>query len=60
MFDTVIVVAIVAIAAFFVGRRLYRSFTAKQSGCGCGGCGQSCGCSDIADSPGKNNCCGSR
>jgi hypothetical protein len=60
MLDTIIVVAIVAIAAFFVGRRILRSFTAKQPGCGCGGCGQSGSCSGIKDSPDQHDCCGSR
>ncbi|WP_207259711.1 FeoB-associated Cys-rich membrane protein [Desulfovibrio sp. Huiquan2017] len=60
MLDTIIVGAIIAIAAFFVGRRLLRSFTAKQPSCGCGGCGQSGSCSGAKDGPGKHDCCGSR
>jgi hypothetical protein len=60
MFDTIIVVAIVAVAAFFVGRKILRTFTARQPACGCSGCGQSCSCSGIKDSPGANDCCGSR
>jgi hypothetical protein len=60
MLDTIIVVAIVAIAAFFVGRRIMRSFTSGQSTCGCGGCGQSGSCGGSGGSQDKNNCCGSR
>lgn len=42
MWDTVLVVAVVVIAAVVVGRRIIRSFTAPASSCGCG-CGSSCG-----------------
>ncbi|WP_207263882.1 FeoB-associated Cys-rich membrane protein [Desulfovibrio sp. Huiquan2017] len=37
--DTVIAVIVILIAAFFVGRKIYRQATAK------GGCGGGCGCS---------------
>ena len=70
MLDTIIVAAIIAVAAFFVGRRLYRTFSGKQAGCGCGqsgscGCSQSGACgSDLSGSdqkdPGKSSCCGCR
>lgn len=57
MIDTVIVIVIVAVAAAFVGRKLYRQFTAKSSGCGCSGCGQVKQCSDIQDRPESRSCC---
>ncbi|WP_319467431.1 FeoB-associated Cys-rich membrane protein [uncultured Pseudodesulfovibrio sp.] len=50
MIDTILVGFIVAIAAFFVGRKLYRQFTAKTPFCGCSGCGQNSCCSS------KGNC----
>lgn len=43
--DTILVLAIVTVAALYVGRMLYRRFTAKDIGCGCGcsgGCGGGC------------------
>jgi len=60
MLDTIIVVAIIAVAAYFVGRRLFRTFTAKQPSCGCSGCGQSGSCSGSKDGPGGNCGCDPR
>ncbi|EGB14002.1 hypothetical protein DND132_0787 [Pseudodesulfovibrio mercurii] len=60
MLDTIIVGAIVAVAAFFVGRRLLRSFSAKHPSCGCSGCGQSGSCSGMKDGPDRRDCCGPR
>ncbi len=41
--DTILVLAIVTVAALYVGRMFYRRFTARDIGCGCsGGCGGGC------------------
>lgn len=61
MFDTIIVVAIVAVAAYYVGRRLLKPFTSKQASCGCSGCGQSGSCGgSIKDGPDRPGCCDSK
>lgn len=57
MLDTILVIAIVAIAALYVGRRLYRQFSAKTPSCGCSGCGQARQCGSIKDAPGKPEGC---
>jgi hypothetical protein len=49
MIETTIVIAIVATAAFLIGRSLYRGVSGKRSGTGCG-CGDSCPASDKCDS----------
>lgn len=58
MLDVILVGIVVAAAAFFVGRRVYRQITTKEVGCGCSGCGQSgtcpssqstSGCSELED-----------
>jgi hypothetical protein len=59
MWETIILTLIIAACAFFIGRRFYRQFTGKQTGCGggCGGCGKSAtsdDCSSKADFPEKN------
>jgi len=58
--QTIIVFLIVALALFFVGRRLYGSFKQdSQTGCGCGcsGCSLKSGCGEaagqIGQSPGR-------
>lgn len=51
--DTVIAVIVILIAAFFVGRKIYRQATAK-SGCGCG-----CGCSGGKAEDSSGSCGGS-
>lgn len=38
MLDTILVSAIVLVAAIYVGRRIYRQFTSGESSCGCSGC----------------------
>ena len=60
MLDTIIVAAVIIVAAFFVGRRLIRPFLAKETSCGCSGCGNTGCCSTRQDSPDKHDCCGSR
>ncbi|MGE4192514.1 MAG: FeoB-associated Cys-rich membrane protein [Pseudodesulfovibrio sp.] len=61
MLDTIIVIAIVCVAAYFVGRRFLRPFTSKQASCGCSGCGQSGSCCGSSkDGPEKSDCCGPR
>ncbi|ADU63011.1 MAG: FeoB-associated Cys-rich membrane protein [Pseudodesulfovibrio sp.] len=54
MSDTILVAAIVLVAAGYVGRRIYRQFTAKSASCGCGGCG---GCSGTQDRNETRSCC---
>lgn len=57
MIDTLLVGAIVLVAALYVGRRLYNQFTAKPNACGCSGCGQAGSCGTIQDSPGTHAEC---
>jgi hypothetical protein len=47
--DTAIAVIVILIAAFFVGRKIYRQATAK------GGCG--CGCSGGSDGKTEDSSC---
>ncbi|WP_083863056.1 FeoB-associated Cys-rich membrane protein [Pseudodesulfovibrio piezophilus] len=56
MLDSIIVGAIVLLAAFFVGKRLYKQFSSKSSACGCSGCGDSGCCSSIKSSPDSHSC----
>lgn len=56
MWDTILIILIVAACAFFIGRRFYRQFTGRQSGCGCG-CGSG-GC-DGTSTP-SDSCCQSK
>lgn len=59
MWQTLIVIAVVAAAAFYVGRRYYRAFKAKGPACACGGCadgGPSPG--DLPADPGVCHSCG--
>ncbi|MBI9081504.1 MAG: FeoB-associated Cys-rich membrane protein [Pseudodesulfovibrio sp.] len=60
MLDTIIVLTIIAIAASFVGRTLYRQFSSKSAGCSCSGCGQSNSCSTIRNKSNSSNCSGLR
>lgn len=47
MIDTLLVVLIVALAAFWVGRRFYAGFRRESAcGCGCGGCKTANNCPD--------------
>ena len=55
MSDSIIVGAIVLVAAIYVGRRLFRQFTTKSASCGCGGCGG--GCSGTQDENKVRSCC---
>lgn len=55
MSDSIIVGAIVLAAAVYVGRRIYRQFTARSASCGCGGCG---GCSGKPDESESRSCRG--
>jgi hypothetical protein len=55
MLDSLIVGAIIVVAALFVGRRLYKQFTAKTPGCGCAGCGGNCSTEDNATTPSCGN-----
>ena len=60
MIDTIIVVAIVIIAGFFVGRRILKPFLSKETACGCSGCGKAGSCTSIKTSPDESDCCGTR
>ncbi|MGE4297072.1 MAG: FeoB-associated Cys-rich membrane protein [Desulfovibrionaceae bacterium] len=53
MFDSILVVAIVAAACVYLARRYFRSKSVAD-GCGCGGCS---GCHG-GDSHGKHRSCG--
>ena len=44
MIQTLIVVAIVAVAALYVGRRAWRTLAAARARRGAGGCDVGCGC----------------
>lgn len=48
--QTIIVLLIVALALYFVGCRLYRSFKQDSPGCGCGcgGCAVKNGCDEAS------------
>ena len=49
MFDTLLVVLIVGLAAFWVGRRFFNSFRQESPcGCGCSGCTVPDDCQDSA------------
>lgn len=52
MLDTIIVAVIVAVAAVFIGRRLFRQFTSKETACNCSGCGQAGSCQSAGNCPG--------
>lgn len=58
MIDTIIVAAVVLIAAIFIGRRFFKQFTSTESTCNCSGCGNSGSCGTIKDNPDQNGCCG--
>ncbi|RWU05392.1 FeoB-associated Cys-rich membrane protein [Pseudodesulfovibrio sp. S3] len=60
MLDTIIVAAIVIIAAVFVARRLLKPFISKNASCGCSGCGQSGSCSTIQGNPNTPGCSGKK
>lgn len=60
MIDTIIVAAIVIVAAVFIGRRLYRQFTSSESTCGCSGCGKSDSCGPPGSNSDGSGCPGSR
>lgn len=55
MSDSILVGAIVLVAAVYVGRRIYRQFTDKSAPCGCSGCS---GCSGKPDESESSSCCG--
>jgi len=61
MWQNIIITCIITACLFFVGRRVFRQFTGKQTGCGgsCGGCtgasAQSDACKDNADFPRKTD-----
>ncbi|GAB7022406.1 FeoB-associated Cys-rich membrane protein [Salidesulfovibrio brasiliensis] len=42
MTDTIIVILIVAVAAFYVVRRFVRNAKSTGGSCGCSGCGSNC------------------
>ncbi|MFH1912662.1 MAG: FeoB-associated Cys-rich membrane protein [Pseudomonadota bacterium] len=44
MFDTLIVGAIVLVAAVYVGRRIIGQFSSKTPSCGCSGCAGASSC----------------
>jgi hypothetical protein len=52
MMESIIVIMIVAVAALFVGRSLYRTVTGKSSACSCStGCPFADGCEGIPPFP---------
>lgn len=64
--DTLLVGVVVAMAALYAGRRMYRQYTAARQGrggCGCGGATDGCasskgGCSPALDDEGVGGCAG--
>ncbi|MBA3002570.1 MAG: FeoB-associated Cys-rich membrane protein [Desulfurivibrio sp.] len=61
MWQNIIIIFIIAACLFFIGRRVFRQFTGKQTGCGgsCGGCkdtsAQSDSCKSNTDFPKKTD-----
>ena len=52
MWESIIILLVVALAAWFLGRRYYKAASGKQSACGCG-C--SCGSGDqTCEEPGEH------
>ena len=49
MFESIIVVGIVAVVAVMAGRSFYRTITGKNEGCGCTGNCLSCARKDFAE-----------
>lgn len=61
MWQNIIIICVIVACAFFIGRRIFRQLTGRQSGCSCSckGCSDSSAASDsckvTADFPKKND-----
>ena len=56
MAGNIIVIVIVCLAAFYIGKRIFKTFSGRKVGCGCGsqeGCGTLCEENQDSD-PGHN------
>ncbi|WP_285905394.1 FeoB-associated Cys-rich membrane protein [Pseudodesulfovibrio pelocollis] len=58
MLDTLIVGAIVVVAAVYVGRRIFIQFSSKTPSCGCSGCSGAGSCPSADKGPDGSGCDG--